>query len=464
MRRRGLVLVALAGLACGSESAATIGSATASASGGVAQAVPSSSTGPGASSAAPGPLAPLDRTPNQLLAGGPVTFVVGTLGDDASDRSVRVQAELIRSLLPGATIVDDVSIDVAAGPAAWPDRPVLYGGAHVNQVVAKLASSLPLTADAEHIAVGGQRFSAPGARLIAVVPAEVARGDSPGHPDFLLYAGVGSPGIVEINNLQHGDDPILIGDAFGRLRAGRWARGADGTLSATLGQPAARPAWTTLTRPVAQGRATIAFPASGALSAEDGRVADAIARGLATAAARLTLAQVPEVSVYVYPDKQSKLELTGDGGAGHTNSLAQTLHVLRVDPSPDGPLERLVAHEGTHAFAATQWGPPGSALMGEGLAVWVSGSYGGKSLDQWAKVLGPRAPAASLLPMRAFRGKPEPQTYPTAGLLVAAAVKQVGLANVRAHLYGASASDWESACKRAGTTAAALDRAVAEAR
>ena len=37
--------------------------------------------------------------------------------------------------------------------------------------------------------------------------------------------------------------------------------------------------------------------------------------------------------------------------------------------------------------------------------------------------------------------------------------RKLGLAKVRQHLYGATASTWESACKRAGTTPQALETA-----
>jgi len=64
------------------------------------------------------------------------------------------------------------------------------------------------------------------------------------------------------------------------------------------------------------------------------------------------------------------------------------------------------------------------------------------------------------LPPRSFRSRPEAESYPLAGMLVDAAVAQVGLAGVRDHLYAAPVDDWSAACVRAGTTAARLDAAV----
>ena len=46
-------------------------------------------------------------------------------------------------LFPRAPVVEDKAIDVAKGIDGWPLNPVLFGGPHVNTVLARLASSLP---------------------------------------------------------------------------------------------------------------------------------------------------------------------------------------------------------------------------------------------------------------------------------------------------------------------------------
>jgi hypothetical protein len=375
---------------------------------------------------------------------------------------MRAQAEVLRSALPGATVIDDASIDVAGGVAAWPKNPILFGGAHVNRVVAALAPVLPLSADETRIEIGGARIDAPGSRIVAIVPARAADPAHPGHPTLLLYAGLGTPGITEINGgMRHGGEPILIGDSFGRLRTGVWSAAPDGGLRAALGEPARRDTWRRSSRDVAGVAMTIAFPSGLEATPDDERVVDAVGRGLASSAKRLALTAPPPLTVYVYPNREAKKALTGDGGDGHAMVIGRTLHVRRADAAPGGGLERLVAHEGTHVFAAEAWGGTGSALMGEGLAVWVSGAYQGKPLSEWAKTLTPRPPIASLLPLRAFRARPEAETYPLGGLLVTAAVARVGLENVRDHLYSAGAEDWAAACVRAGTSAEQLDHDLA---
>ena len=171
----------------------------------------------------------------------------------------------------------------------------------------------------------------------------------------------------------------------------------------------------------------------------------------------------PAITTYVYPDRNSKLTLTGDQGDGHAVPSG-VLHVIRFDPGPRGVLAQLVAHEATHAITGELWPPAGSSLLGEGLAVWVAGMYGGIALTDWQRKLGDRPAAATLLPSKAFRARPEAETYPVAGLLVTVATERVGLDNVRDHLYGATAETWADACKAAGTTAEALDAAVAARR
>lgn len=138
--------------------------------------------------------------------------------------------------------------------------------------------------------------------------------------------------------------------------------------------------------------------------------------------------------------------------------------MIRFDPTPGGAFEHLITHEGTHAITGQLWGPAGSPLLGEGIAVWTSGAYGGVSLADWQHALDVRPPAASLLPVKVFRGKPEAETYPFGGLLVTVAIEQVGLDAVRDHLFGATTETWADACKAAGTTAEALDAAVAARR
>lgn len=403
---------------------------------------------------APVPIAPTapepapPTTPNELLQRGTPTFVVGTAGDARADRAVRAQVELIRGLLfPDAPVVEDTAIVADA----WPDRPLVYGGPHVNHAVA--AMSLPFVLTETSLEIGGERFEGEGIALITLVPA------ASDHPAFLLYAGTGMPGVAEINAVKHGPDPIVVADAFGVITTGRWESG-----KAVLAPRARRLAWRLVERPLpgvagaAGAVARFAFPEQLAPASDEAAVIDASMRGLGTAVSKLAIEHPVSLTFYVYPDRRSKLAITGDAGDGHANVAARALHIVTA---PAEAIEGLVAHEGTHVLAYEAWGPAGTSLVGEGVAVWASGRYAGLRLDQWKTTLRDRAPIAELLGP-AFRTLPENRTYPVAGLLVEAAIAQVGLAGVRDHLLGASGATWDAACAAAGTSAERLQRAVAQ--
>jgi hypothetical protein len=178
--------------------------------------------------------------------------------------------------------------------------------------------------------------------------------------------------------------------------------------------------------------------------ADEGEKAEdaAIAAGLEKVAAVLGKGGVREV--HLYPDRGSKRTITLNGGDGHADPNSGTLHIL---PFAAPALTALVAHEATHIVAYERWGPAGTPLMAEGLAVFVAGSYGGRPLSP----PGDAAPAFDDL-LRGFRRLPEGRTYPPAGLFVGALIRTLGEEKVRDHLYPATPETWAAACGAAGTT------------
>lgn len=326
---------------------------------------PPSSTKP-----APAP-APITTTINQFLGRGVPTYVLGTAGDDAADRAIAAQAELIRAMVfPSAEVLRDTSV---IERAAWPEHAVVYGGPHVSQLLAEL--ELPFQLTAGRLQIGEQTFEGDDYQLIAVVPAGAH------NPEFLLYAGTGTPGIAEINAVRHGPESILVIDAFGRLATGAWVRTGD-RIEAKLAAPARRIEWRTSEHAVANVTARISFAKQLAPDADEAAQIEALTRGIASAVEHLAITEPLAIDVYVYPDRRSKQSLTGNEGDGHAVPMARALHVLRHNPAPGGALERLVAHEATHVLAYESWGAAGTVLLGEGLAVYVSGQYGGATLEQ----------------------------------------------------------------------------------
>lgn len=381
----------------------------------------------------------------ELLGRSP-TFVAGTAGDDFSDHRIATQIGLMRDLaLPGAPVIDDVAI----ASEGWPKTPLLYGNEDTNAALAAVAARLPLSVTRKAIDIGGKTFKGPGYRLIATVPADGDR------PELALFAGTGIAGIAEINAVKLAAEPIMIADAHGLLVTGRWQRRGD-ELVAVLGEPRRRIEYRTINKQLEIGSATFLFPKMVPERDTDKEVIAAATRGLATVARKLGLEDLM-VAIYVYPDPRSKVSLTGKGGDGHAVPSSRALHIIG-EPSP--ALESLVAHEGTHAIAYYAWGPPGTALIGEGLAVWVAGGYQGKPLDEWAKQL-EMIPIARLR-SRAWLEIPEAKKYPLAGLFVDVAIAEVGADKFREHLLGASSESWDKACLEAGTSAAVLETRLAE--
>ncbi len=417
---------------------------------------PSASSSHGPAAALPPP-----RTPNEFFARGTPTFVLGTRGDDEADRAILGQVELVHeSFFQAAKVIPDTSVDAARGPSAWPPNPVLYGGAHVSSLLAAIEPQLPFKVQAGLIEIGLDKITDP-AVIISVVPARAADERGPGYPTFLLYAGNGTPGIAEINAFQHGGDALYVGDAFGLFIRGDWIPGADGRVSPRFVQSQEREQLEHAT-PVVEtlkGKRSATpieiFSIRPARTVDQVAVRAAVMRGLNKAVSKLAIDDPRTFRVFVYPNRKIKELLSGQGGDGHAMAAARALHVISADPEVDGPLERLVAHEGTHILAHDAWGPALMGLTGEGLAVWVAGTYQGITLEEWRKKLRPR-PLQDLIGA-SFRKVPEPQSYPQAGLFMAAAIREVGLQKTREHLYSAAPRDLEAACVRAGTTLAKLE-------
>ncbi len=410
---------------------------------------------PKPSEAATNNSAPADNTSttvNDFIGRGNLTLVRGTLGDERSDQIIATQIGFVRPQLGNPPVVDDTTID-AAEPDSWPSNPVLYGGPHVNSVLAALGDALPLSMTAGTLSVGDQTFSGDAIRLITVVPAHEG---TPSWPEFLLYAGTGTPGVEEINDVFHGPQPLVIADGFGPLHTGTWT-----DTGASLSSRAPRIEWRSHSQGL-RGPATVdtCFPSMIPADPKDAVLADAILLGLTEVLDTLKIDDPVSVTVYVHPDVRSKMANSGKGGDGHAVIADNALHVLTQEPQM---MQALVAHEGTHVLAYHALGPPATSFVGEGLAVWVANQYGGKSLHEWEQTVKGSGSAKGDrrdLVGPAFRQAPEAESYPFAGLFMRAAVHTIGLDAVREHLIPATADRWDAALEAAGTSHAAIVAAI----
>lgn len=397
---------------------------------------------------------------SEFLRAGTPTFVLGTRGDDAADRAIRAQVHFVQEVLfPKADLVDDASLSVADGPSGWPDRPVLYGGAHLNEALAIAADCLPFAVGDGVIEIAGERYEGDEFRLIALVPASAQREDCPGTPQFALYAGAGTPGITEINATPDEGYGWLVADRFGLRDAGGWTTGEDGLRRAECTHRALRKPWRTRRVSAGEGSrpevlvARLESVPSAAIEQDEDR---AILRGVRRARGKLGIEDADPITVHVYPDAETKSRITR-GGDGHADPASRTLHVRAFSAEEGGALERLIAHEATHVLANEAFGPPGSALWGEGLAVWVAGGYGGRPLLELRRDPPRVLAGVERLSGSTFRVTPERKSYPIAGLLVDDLVHEYGLDAFLEHLWPAGPDALERGCEALGITVERLD-------
>ena len=400
------------------------------------------------------------KTAGEFLSGGDPTFVLATQGDDATDRLVAQQVGFVQNLLfPKAEVVPDTSIDVSAGVSAWPDRPVVYGGSHLNGALAELAACLPFTISAGELEIAGEHYTGDEFRLIALVPAQAAREGCASSPQFLLYAGAGTPGVTEINATPDGGYGFAVIDRFGLRDGGVWELDKDGKSVAKVTFQALRKPWRASR--VTEGDAVEAalivhrMQAAAFYDAEGGQDATLL-RGVQTSAQRLGIKEAAPLEVYLYADAATKASITR-AGDGHADHASRTLHLVALDFATGGPLESLCAHEATHILATEHYGAPGSGLWGEGLAVWVAGQYGGKSLQEWRLKPPTLAPGIQLLLGPTFARTAERSSYPVAGLIVDDLIRDHGFEAFMQHIYPAGPGDIESACAKLGIKIDSLD-------
>lgn len=394
------------------------------------------------------------QTPNAFFARGAPTIVRGTKGPELSAKANAAQAELLRSIaFPSSTVVADKSIDVEKGVAGWPANPVLIGSGESNAVLEALGDRLPFQFRRGGLEIGGQSFTGADVCLIACIPAQADAPGAPGWPELVVYAGASPLEALELNSVRHGTLPVLVVDKFGALAGAEWKRDDAGKLHAAFGPAAKRVEWR---RTSSVDRASprpvfVSHLASTAASPADNERSDAVLRGVERAAQRLGIDAFDPISVFVYPDKKTKGELTGNPGDGHAVPAARALHVIACDAEEGGALEDLVAHESTHVLAPYAIAPASSPVLGEGLAVWTSGKYQGRALAEWKKTLAAKAPTVAEL-LHGMRKLPEDVAYPLSGLLVEALVRDFGWDAFKEAFAGAGESTWTAACKTVGST------------
>ncbi len=120
------------------------------------------------------------------------------------------------------------------------------------------------------------------------------------------------------------------------------------------------------------------------------------------------------IDTYLYPDNETKGEVTGNEGNAHAIPMNLEVHSVY-----GGGVYAIGAHEDVHVIAYHRIGDTNFALMGEGLAVMIDGVWWSEPLDYWAshfQDLGEIPPLTQLIDD--FWGVDDTTTYPLAGHFV----------------------------------------------
>jgi hypothetical protein len=134
-----------------------------------------------------------------------------------------------------------------------------------------------------------------------------------------------------------------------------------------------------------------------------------------------------KVQYFRYASNAQKGDLTGDAGNAHVE-WPSTVHTLW--PVDD--------HEIVHLLTA-QWGETDSALLGEGVAVAMGGTWHGLAVHDWVAENHPERPVpdlGSIVRTADFRRADDAVTYPVAGSFVKWLIDTHGMAKFRSAYAG----------------------------
>jgi hypothetical protein len=132
---------------------------------------------------------------------------------------------------------------------------------------------------------------------------------------------------------------------------------------------------------------------------------------------------LPEpVQYFLYEDNARKGEVTGNAGNAHVEESHEIHTLFWTD-----------RHEVVHLLTR-QWPGEGTALLGEGLAVHLSGSWQAEPVDVAVRNIqseGPLIPLSELISTTSFRAHEDQLSYPQAGSFVQFLFETYGLAAFR---------------------------------
>lgn len=299
----------------------------------------------------------------------------------------------------------------------------VLGTPSTNPLLAEMNGALPVWFEAEGFTFGGYRWDEPGHGVVMMHPSPFAQGRY-----VMLYAGNTLDGAWSTFSVPTGAHD------YATVRGGRTLQ-TEGELCRSGDLWGVYGPWTTDLR--AQWDAWIEDLEAaetahhsfrylpGSRAADDmAWLADWQEERYDAATAALAVEPLDEpIRTYLYPDNDSKEQVTGNGGNGHANSANYEVHEVYGDD-----VQAVGAHEDVHVIAWHRIGETDFALMGEGLAVMVDGEWWGDPLDYWVAY---HRDAGSLpsLPVLIddFWSVDDGTTYPVAGHFVQFVIDEWGI-------------------------------------
>lgn len=341
---------------------------------------------------------------NDWFEAGTGRFVVG---DDPLDLETAASFASFYGEYVDVEVVDAATLEDRAGNLA------IVGSPASNPLLAELAGELPVWFEDDGFWFGGHHYTehGHGVTLLARSPWDAGAW-------LLLFAGNSGDAVYSLMTVPTG------GDGFVTTRGG-WTEMQRGDLCEDDRFYAdyaddAWPGWEAWTAQLAETATdTHVFrypPGSDAEAAVVDWLPGQRAAALADTVALLEVEPLDlPVTAYLYPDNDTKGEVTGESGNAHANPLNREVHeVLSAD------VMAATGHEDVHVVQWARIGWTDHALLGEGMAVWAGGEWWGEPLDDWAETYAAQGEVPALADLvDAFRSTDDGVSYPLAGHFVA---------------------------------------------
>ena len=303
-------------------------------------------------------------------------------------------------------------------------------------LLAEMNGSLPVWFEDTGFTFGGYRYDEPGNGIAMVHPSPFSTGRSVRLHVGNTFAGAFSTFTIPTGSLDFNTTRgrSTVQQEGSLCRSGtRWLFVADWASD----HRAEWELWLAAMETSATETHQFHYEPGSAAERDSSALSTAQTRDYAHVLASLEVAAVDyPIQTFYYPDSETKERVTGDPGNAHSNPLNYEVHAIYSDQ-----LQATGPHEDVHVVAWHQIGEAGGELLGEGLAVHVTGPWWGQTLESIASA----HKASGTLPyletlISDFWSVNQQVSYPISGHFVRYLLQTHGLDTVKA-LYTATDLD-----------------------